>query len=523
MYLWDAKDPDLDDALHNPDPVTDARLDRRWTIASLRGWLNMSTLLILICALLMLFIGYPALYFFGSRPTLHSGFNLGGINSTGQVPDIPGTWQMIDPSTPQNAMTRVGFDGQNYDLVFSDEFEVDGRTFYPGDDPYWEAVNLHYWATVDYEWYDPSAITTQDGKLVITMTEELIHNLNWKSGMLQSWNKFCFTTGYIEVSVSLPGAGAVPGFWPGVWMMGNLGRAGYGASTEGVWPYTYDTCDLGTFPNQTNADGTPLTDKTDGDQYNNYQLSYMPGQKLSACSCPGSDHPGPNVAVGRGAPEIDILEGQVNVWENQGTVSQSFQVAPFNDWYEFDNTTTTLYGQNGNTVYNGYKGGVYQQSVSAVTLVSNENYNNTAYGVFGVEYWSNPSNRGEGYVTWVADGQRTWNMPAAAIGADPISEISERIVSEEPMSMVLNFGMSSGFQGQDFTRLQFPATFYIDYVRVYQRTSVSGNPSYQSCDPASYPTATYINEHLNAYQNPNLTTWDSAGYTFPRNSKYDGC
>ena len=31
-------------------------------------------------------------------------------------------------------------------LVFSDEFNTDGRTFYPGDDPFWEAVDLHYWA-----------------------------------------------------------------------------------------------------------------------------------------------------------------------------------------------------------------------------------------------------------------------------------------------------------------------------------------------------------------------------------------
>jgi hypothetical protein len=36
-------------------------------------------------------------------------------------------------------------DGTSYDLVFSDEFNVDGRSFYPGDDPYWEAVDLHYW------------------------------------------------------------------------------------------------------------------------------------------------------------------------------------------------------------------------------------------------------------------------------------------------------------------------------------------------------------------------------------------
>lgn len=35
------------------------------------------------------------------------------------------------------------------------------------------------------------------------------------------------------------------------WAMGNLGRAGYGASLEGMWPYTYDACDVGTLPNQT--------------------------------------------------------------------------------------------------------------------------------------------------------------------------------------------------------------------------------------------------------------------------------
>ena len=39
--------------------------------------------------------------------------------------------------------------------------------------------------------------------------------------------------------------------------MGNLGRAGYGASLEGMWPYTYDACDVGTLPNQTH-NGAPL-------------------------------------------------------------------------------------------------------------------------------------------------------------------------------------------------------------------------------------------------------------------------
>ena len=31
---------------------------------------------------------------------------------------------------------------------------------------------------------------------------------------------------------------------------------------------------------------------------------------LTTLACPGDDHPGPNNKVGRGAPEIDILEAQ---------------------------------------------------------------------------------------------------------------------------------------------------------------------------------------------------------------------
>jgi hypothetical protein len=65
-------------------------------------------------------------------------------------------------------------------MVFSDEFETEGRTFWPGDDPFWEgmcsiavgryiiyrlilcvlshllpAADLHAWATTDLEYYDP--------------------------------------------------------------------------------------------------------------------------------------------------------------------------------------------------------------------------------------------------------------------------------------------------------------------------------------------------------------------------------
>jgi beta-glucan synthesis-associated protein KRE6 len=155
QYMWDTKDPDLDDALHNPDPVRDAALDRSFTLFSLRGWLNASALFILVVGLIMLFAGYPVIIYARDKKSIGPGFNLGGINRTGQVPDLPNMPTLIDKDTPSDVMSRVGTDGKTYNLIFSDEFNQDGRTFWPNDDPFWEAVNLNYWPTGDIEWYDP--------------------------------------------------------------------------------------------------------------------------------------------------------------------------------------------------------------------------------------------------------------------------------------------------------------------------------------------------------------------------------
>lgn len=215
--LWDNKDPDLDDALHNPDPRRDR--DNDFTIFSWRGWVNAIALALIGSGILFLFAGYPIMAHFRQHKLASTGFNLGGINASGQIPDMRG---LIDPDTPSSAQTYSGTDGNTYNLVFSDEFSTDGRTFWPGDDPYFTGVDLNYWPTGDLEWYNPQAITTKDGKLVITMTEQDTHNLNFQSGMLTSWNQLCFTTGYIEMSVSMPGTPQAPGLWPAGWIMGNL-------------------------------------------------------------------------------------------------------------------------------------------------------------------------------------------------------------------------------------------------------------------------------------------------------------
>ena len=54
----------------------------------------------------------------------------------------------------------------------------------------------------------------------------------------------------------------------------------------------------------------------------------------------------------------------------------------------------------------------------------------------GFEYWANPSNRDEGFITWQVDGQPTIRMGAAAMGPDQGpdgSQVSQRVVPEEPM------------------------------------------------------------------------------------------
>lgn len=240
----------------------------------------------------------------------------------GKIPLLKNVRQtLIDPDTPKSAMKKKDHHGNTWDLVFSDEFSKSGRTFFDGDDPYWEAMDIWYGVTQDLEWYDPDAVTTNNGVLELRFDAFQNHGLNYRSGMLQSWNKMCFKGGRLEASISLPGRGDTVGFWPGFWAMGNLGRAGYAATTDGMWPYSYhDECDAGITANQSSSDG----------------LSYLPGMRLPACTCKGADHPSPGKS--RSAPELDALEASVHTLDpagNQvGVASQTFQLAPFDIWYQ---------------------------------------------------------------------------------------------------------------------------------------------------------------------------------------------
>ena len=339
-------------------------------------------------------------------------------------------------------------------------------------------MDIWYGATQDLEWYDPDAISTGNGTLNIKFDAFQSHNLNYRSGMLQSWNKLCFKGGRLEASISLPGRGDTSGFWPGFWAMGNLGRPGYVATTDGMWPYSYeDKCDAGITANQSDPSG----------------ISMLPGMRLPACTCKNQDHPSPGLS--RSAPEIDALEAQVGYFGpayngGTGAVSQSFQVAPFDIFYQPDYAYTEIY-DHAVTQMNTYQGGPYQEAYSGVSWLNDDWYDGQAYQKYGFEY--NPGATGD--VSWFVGDDYTWKLDGRSLR--PNGNIGQRVVPEEPLSIVTNLGMGNSFAQIFLANIaqHFPATMRLDYIRIYQ------DPSnvQVTCDPPNYPTTEYIRAHPAPY------------------------
>lgn len=78
---------------------------------------------------------------------------------------------------------------------------------------------------------------------------------------------------------------------------------------------------------------------------------------------------------GRAAPEIDIVEAQIIISESRGEVSQSFQVAPYDDYYQSDNSSKNFKHYDTDLTYwNTYLGGHFQQAVSSLTRLPRNIY-----------------------------------------------------------------------------------------------------------------------------------------------------
>ena len=110
-----------DDYLHIPDKNPDAHSWR----PTLRGFGNVFTITIIGLSVLMLFVGYPILADHQRQ------FNKGltSFLADAESSKIP-VRGLIDEDTEEQYHTWTNpVDKSQYDLVFSDEFNKDGRTF----------------------------------------------------------------------------------------------------------------------------------------------------------------------------------------------------------------------------------------------------------------------------------------------------------------------------------------------------------------------------------------------------------
>jgi beta-glucanase (GH16 family) len=455
----------------------------------------------------------------------------------------------------------------------SDEFNVDNRSFKDGHDPLWTALDrsdddansagggsLHF--------YNSSAVTTKNGMLKINtyvdktewmhfdkLKKEWKHmQTNFTSGMMQSWNKFCFTGGIVEFDIIFPGEPHLGGLWPAVWMMGNLGRAAYEPSTNNIWPWSYDKCDR----------------------------KKQQAQTISACD--RSVHYGMHPFQGRGATEIDLVE--VMTGNSDGPLpgtkpnvslpyaDMTLQVAPgiplnrpqsgsrpirkksFTASGYTEYAGQTWYDDlvlHGNTSINPFFYGTYLDKTKPgepVSRTEKQAFQADAVGAvhqltpahfrtphtFRLEWQPGPGGRLDWFVSGgykvngtmsEVDGKGTEWIQAFSIKDKSLSELMGSQIPIEPSYLIMNTAISStwgfpydtpstcakcfdcndpkcacNFDPGYCQMLKEGVTMYIDSVRIYQSPNDAahvGAPHTLGCDPPDYPTKDWIEGHSDRY------------------------
>ena len=79
--------------------------------------------------------------------------------------------------------------------------------------------------------FKPESVSLEDGKVLLQYDRNVTYDLtnkelNYRAARLQTWNKLCYTGGYLEVRLKQPGTASESGVRSAVRTMGNLGRAG---------------------------------------------------------------------------------------------------------------------------------------------------------------------------------------------------------------------------------------------------------------------------------------------------------
>ena len=149
LYLAQAE---IDDDLHNPDPAVERIVRQRTSIWTgfrwnRKGMRTVCCLSIIVVGLLCLVVVLPVVKQIQKKRREESiaGSTQGEELTDYDYPIMKAVrTSMVDPDTPQSAYTRQSIDGKTMRLVFSDEFSVEGRSFYEHDDQFWQAQDIHY-------------------------------------------------------------------------------------------------------------------------------------------------------------------------------------------------------------------------------------------------------------------------------------------------------------------------------------------------------------------------------------------
>eukprot|EP00614_Pseudopedinella_elastica_P019462 CAMPEP_0172653532 /NCGR_PEP_ID=MMETSP1068-20121228/243875_1 /TAXON_ID=35684 /ORGANISM="Pseudopedinella elastica, Strain CCMP716" /LENGTH=512 /DNA_ID=CAMNT_0013467967 /DNA_START=98 /DNA_END=1636 /DNA_ORIENTATION=- len=409
-----------------------------------------------------------------------------------------GSW--IDPATPLQSVSSSLNAAETFHLVFSDEFNEDGRTFSDGQDPKWKAVHQ---PMGDLQFYNssPEWVSTSQGSLRMKSERKEAEWLAWSnedaalvkntrdftSSMLEGWNRFCFTGGIIEARVRFSG-GRVR---TSVALMGNLGRRGKQDSLDGVHPWSYDEC-------------PPGDDKKASKQ--------AESQRFSACSfLPAL---GMNRRQGRGAPSVTLIRtGAPGLTDGPMPTSASASsgafghdlgfglhvaaVAPTSGGPVNESTPLELAPSSGESrsdqllcdvdkrgwcqgEYRPFCLGAYRASYLAASSPASSPASSQLGGEGGFRTVRVEWDQGSS-LHWFIDGEFVMGIRDGPLRR----QLGGARVPLEPSYLLFAL---EGSQGR--------STLEVDWVRVFQK---EGSSSFVGCDPKAFPTAKYIASRADIY------------------------
>ena len=124
----------------------------------------------------------------------------------------PSRW--VDKDTPQRHHCKV-VDGEELQLVFSDEFQTAPAGPTGIDLDKWSPTEAIDTDTYGDTYLSPRLVSVANGSLNLSAADQGHASAGYTGAQVTSWNKFCYTGGYLEVRYKMPGRPREGlGIWP---------------------------------------------------------------------------------------------------------------------------------------------------------------------------------------------------------------------------------------------------------------------------------------------------------------------